>query len=198
MKRQLHTILAIAAFTLGTGFTASAQMGPGTTPKIAPGTLIEPSKTFDVMLTNLEDELMGAAKAMPANKYSFAPSAAIFAPSQATDFKGVRTFAAQLTHIAQANYYYAGMAGGVKMDTDVKAIGNLTDKDQIVAALQASFAFAHKAMANLTAKNAFESVRENDTRASLASFLVAHGFDHYGQLVEYLRMNAVIPPASAK
>ena len=198
MKHQLQTIVAIAALTLGTGFSASAQMGPGTTPKIAPGTLIEPSKTFDVMLTNLEDELMGAAKAMPANKYSFAPSTAIFAPSQATDFKGVRTFAAQLTHIAQANYYYAGMAGGVKMDTDVKAIASLTDKDQIVAALQASFVFAHKAFANLTAKNAFESVREYDSRASLAGFLVAHGFDHYGQLVEYLRMNAVIPPASAK
>jgi len=141
---------------------------------------------------------MGAAKAMPAEKYSFAPSAAIFAPSQAADFKGVRTFAAQLTHIAEANYYYAGMASGIKMDADLKAIDSLTDKSKVVAALQASFDFAHKAMATLTAKNAFESVHEYDTRASLAGGLVAHGFDHYGQLVVYLRMNGVIPPASAK
>jgi hypothetical protein len=90
------------------------------------------------------------------------------------------------------------MASGIKMDTDLKAIDSLTDKNKVVAALQASFDFAHKAMATLTAKNAFESVHENDTRASLAGGLVAHGFDHYGQLVEYLRMNGVIPPASTK
>ncbi len=198
MKLALRSLFALTVFTLGTGFTASAQMNPNTTPRIAPGTLIEPSKTFDVLLTNLEGELMGAAKAMPADKYSFAPSAAIFAPSQAVDFKGVRTFAAQLTHIAEANYYYAGMASGIKMDTDLKAIDSLTDKNKIIAALQASFDFAHKAMATLTAKNAFESVHEYDTRASLAGGLVAHGFDHYGQLVVYLRMNGVIPPASAK
>jgi len=67
-----------------------------------------------------------------------------------------------------------------------------------VAAAQASFDFAHKAFAALTAKNAFESVRGDQTRASIAGGLVAHGFDHYGQMVEYLRMNGIVPPASAK
>lgn len=198
MKLSHVALIAVAALGLGLGSKGSAQMSPAATPKIGPGTLIEPSKTFDSMLSNLETELMGAAKAMPADKFNFAPSTGIFAPGQAADFKGVRTFAAQLTHIAQANYYYAGMAGGLKMDTDVKALGTLTGKDQIVAALQASFVFAHKAFANLTVKNAFESIRENDTRASLAGGLVAHGFDHYGQIVEYLRMNGIVPPASAK
>jgi len=87
---------------------------------------------------------------------------------------------------------------GLKPDVDVKAIGSLTDKDKLVAALAASFDFLHKAIGTMTAQNAFESVKGTQTRASLAGFAIAHGFDHYGQLVEYLRMNGIVPPASAK
>jgi len=103
-----------------------------------------------------------------------------------------------VAHVAQANYFYAGSLSGLKPDVDVKAIGSLTDKDKIVAALAESFAFAHKAIGTLTAQNAFESVRGMQTRASLAGGLVAHGFDHYGHLSEYLRMNGTIPPSSKK
>jgi hypothetical protein len=67
-----------------------------------------------------------------------------------------------------------------------------------VAALEASFVFTHKAIGTLTVANAFDSVRGDATRASLAGGVVAHGFDHYGQLVEYLRMNGIVPPASQK
>jgi hypothetical protein len=175
---------------------ATAQMGGG--PKIAPGTMIEPAKTFDEMLSGFESEMMGVAKAMPADKYDFAPSAAIFAPTQTTDYKGVRTFGEMVLHIAQANYFYASGYSGMKPDVDVKALGSLKTKDEIVAALEKSFAFVHKANGTLTSANAFESVRGTTTRASLAGGVVAHGFDHYGQLVEYLRMNGAIPPASKK
>jgi uncharacterized damage-inducible protein DinB len=176
------------------------------TPKSA-ATLVEPSKSFDAMLSLCEKEFVGAAKAMPAEKYNFAPSAAIFVESQKTDFlspnnKGVRTFGEEVKHVAQANYYFANLFSGLKPDADVKAIGDLKDKDQIVAALQGSFDFARKAMATLTPQNSFESVQfkpmENATRASMAGFLVAHGFDHYGQMAIYLRMNGVIPPASQR
>ena len=72
----------------------------------------------------------------------------------------------------------------------------------VVAALAGSFAYAHKAIATLTPANAFEVVKSPEpgfqTRASLASFGVSHGYDHYGQMVEYLRMNGIVPPASAK
>jgi len=176
------------------------------TPK-STAALVEPSKNFEAMLSLYEKEFMEAAKAMPADKYNFAPSAAIFAESQKTDFlspnnKGVRTFAEQVKHVAQANYFFANTLSGLKPDADVKAIGDLKDKDQIVAALQGSFDFARKAMATLTPQNAFESVQfkpmENATRAGMAGFLVAHGFDHYGQMAIYLRMNGVVPPASQR
>jgi hypothetical protein len=176
--------------------SAGAQMAA--TPKIAAGSIIEPSKSFDDMLTGFETELMGVAKAMPADKYDFAPSASVFVPSQKTEYTGVRTFGGMLIHIAEANYFYGGGLSGLKPDVDVKALADLKDKDKIVAALEASFAFAHKAIATLTPANAFQSVRGTATRASLAGGVVAHGFDHYGQLVEYLRMNGIVPPASAR
>ena len=90
--------------------------------------------------------------------------------------------------------------GGQKPDVDMKLLGDLKNKDEIVAALAASFVFAHKAVATLTPANAFEVVkgRELRTRSTLATVAIAHGYDHYGQLVEYLRMNGIIPPASRK
>lgn len=181
---------------------AQAQMGAAA-PKIAPGTMIEPAKSFDSALGDFEGQFVGLAKAMPADKYAFAPSAAIFVPAQKTDYlspnnQGVRSFGQMVAHVAQANYFYGGLLSGLKADVDVKAIGALKDKDQIVAALEKSFAFVHQAIGTLTAQNAFESVRGTQTRASLAGGVIAHGFDHYGQLAEYLRMNAVIPPASEK
>ena len=84
--------------------------------------------------------------------------------------------------------------------SDVAAIAKMTKKDNIVAALAGSFAFGHKAIATLTVANAFEVVNVPElgvqTRSTLALFTVGHGFDHYGQMVEYLRMNGFVPPAS--
>jgi uncharacterized damage-inducible protein DinB len=199
MVKRLAMAAALAACCIP---FANAQAAPAA-PTIAPGTIIEPAKSFEAALTGFEGQFMGLAKAMPADKYDFAPSAAIFAASQKTDYlspnnQGVRSFGQMVGHVAQANYFYGGMISGLKPDVDVKAIGSLKDKEQLVAALDKSFAFVHKAIGTLTAQNAFESVRGPQTRASLAGGVIAHGFDHYGQLAEYLRMNGVIPPASEK
>ena len=111
----------------------------------------------------------------------------------------MRTFAEEATHLADANYYFYGAISGIKPDVDMKALNAMTKKEDIVAALAASFAFAHKAVATITAENAFVAIKAvdgMDTRASLAALGVAHGYDHYGQMVEYLRMNGVLPPGS--
>lgn len=184
--------------TLAVCCATGAGAQTGSAPKIAPGTMIEPAKSFDAALSDFEGEFMGVAKAMPAEKYNFAPSSAIFAASQKTDYEGVRSFGQMVLHVAQANYHYAGLLSGLKPDVNVDSLGKLTDKDQIVAAAEKSFAFVHQAIGTLTPQNAFESARGLQTRASLAGGVIAHGFDHYGQLAEYLRMNGIIPPASAK
>jgi uncharacterized damage-inducible protein DinB len=199
MMKRLVVMLALAVWC-ATG--ARAQNGQAA-PKVPAGTIIEPGKSMEALLKIYEDEITGAAKAMPADKYSFAPSAAIFVPSQKVDYmspndKGVRTFGQMVAHIAQANYYFFSTLGGAKPDVDMKAVGNLTSKDDTVKALEGSLAYAHKQLATLTAANAFASVKDDQTKTSMAAFGIAHMCDHYGQLVEYLRMNGIVPPASQK
>jgi hypothetical protein len=164
----------------------------------AAGAAVDPAKALDASLSRLETTWMGAAQAMPAEKYGFAPSAAIFVPTQGVKYDGVRTFAQIVTHTIQANYSYFGQIGGIKPDVDVQAIGKLTSKDDIVKALAATFAFAHKAVANVTAANAFAAVRGTQTPATIFATAVGHANDEYGQAVEYLRMNGIVPPASER
>lgn len=182
--------------------TAIAQMGDSGSNAPAAGSIATPAAAFDSQLVLIEHEMMGAVKAMPAEKFGFAPGPAIFAPGQKTEFDKVRTFGQQATHVAEANYFFYGIVSGLKPDVDVKSIEKLTAKDDVVNALAGSFAFAHKAIATMTAANAFEVIKSPEpgfqTRATLAAFGIAHAFDHYGQMVVYLRMNGIVPPASAR
>jgi uncharacterized damage-inducible protein DinB len=181
---------------------AGAQMKTSLAAGPAVGTISSPSAALDSQLSLIEMEMMGAVKAMPADKFGFAPSAAIFVPTQKTEFATVRTFGQQATHVAEANYFFAYLVIGQQPDPKVRAVEKLTGKDEIVAALADSFAFAHKAMATLTPANAFEVIKSPEpgfaTRSTLSGFLIAHANDHYGQMVEYLRMNGIVPPASAR
>lgn len=187
---------------LGLGsLTVVAQMGGmAKGPEI--GTIVTPAEAYDSQLSGIEGEMMSAVKAMPAEKYDFAPSQALFVPGQKTEFATVRTFAQQATHVAEANYFFYSTVSGLKPDVDPQAILKLKRKEDVVAALAGSFAFAHKAIATLTPANAFEVIKSPEpgfqTRATLASFGIAHCWDHYGQMVEYLRMNGIVPPASVK
>jgi len=191
-------ILAVVVLASSMG-SANAQMsGMDMKPGAALAGKADVTKALDAMLTTFEKEVMGVAQAMPAEKYDFSPASLKIVGAQ---FDGVKTFGQQATHIAQANYYFFSTATGMKpAGVDVRAIGNLKTKDEIVAALAASIAFGHKAIATITAANALEVLKGDDaqTRVTLAAGAVAHGFDHYGQMVEYLRMNGIVPPASAK
>lgn len=128
-------------------------------------------------------------EAMPADKFNFAPTNG--------NFKGVRTFAQQVQHVISANdYMYSRAASIPPPDIQVR---NLKTKAQLVQGLKDSFAFAHRAIATLTSQNALEAVKPVDgipTRAGIMVFAVIHMNDHFGQMVEYLRMNGIIPPSS--
>jgi uncharacterized damage-inducible protein DinB len=200
MRLRMMTMgLALGACCwMGVGSrTAGAQTMKMDTPMKMDAT--SPAKALDTLLSLYEQEAMGVVKAMPADKYNFAPTAAIFASGQGAKFDTVRTFVQQVTHVAEANYYFYSSVSGQKPDVDMKALGTITTKDQAVEALAASFRFAHKAIATITPENAFLPIKPVDgqgTRATLAAFGVAHGYDHYGQMVEYLRMNGIVPPGS--
>jgi len=190
----------MAMGTLVTGTTAASAQMMSAAPAV--GSIATPAAALDAQLGLIESQMMGAVKAMPAEKFAFAPSQAIFAPSQKAEFATVRTFAGQATHVAQANYFFASVVTGQQPDPKIQNVSKLTGKDDVVAALADSFAAEHKAIATLTAANAFEVIKWPEpglaTRATVAGFGIAHAFDHYGQMVEYLRMNGIVPPASAK
>jgi uncharacterized damage-inducible protein DinB len=157
---------------------------------------ISPAESLSAVLGQQSQEVIAAAEAMPADKYDFAPNC------PGGDFKGVRTFAEQVRHIAQANYHlFHGW--GVAGEVDPKSLSSLKTKDELVKALRDSFAFEQAAFNSITPENAFSSLAGpppalKATRVSMAAYAMQHTMDHYGQMVEYLRMNGIIPPASRK
>jgi uncharacterized damage-inducible protein DinB len=159
--------------------------------KPAVGTPIPPAQIYGKVLSIMEQQFVSAAEAMPEDKFNFAP------PASLGEFKNVRTFAQQIKHVAESNYYFFG--GSDYTDAQAKAMSDsiekLTTKADIVKALKDSFAKAHAFVDTITPDNAFVQT-EHGTRAELASFGIAHCMDHYGQLVVYLRMNGIVPPAS--
>lgn len=190
MRTKVLMMAAMLACSPAAGWS---QVGGTNTTQ---GSAVDPAKAQSKLLDLFEVEVLGVAKAMPSDKYSFAPTSAMLPGSK---FDGVRTFAQEATHIAQANYFFFSGFGVGKPEVDVKSLGTLTSKEQIVAALRASFAYAHKAVNSITPANAYTAIKDVDgmnTRATVASFAVAHGYDHYGQMVEYLRMSGVVPPGS--
>jgi hypothetical protein len=148
-------------------------------------------KILDGQVKMLDTQLVPLAEAMPEAKYGFAPKDG--------EFKGARTFAEQALHVAETNYEVAGAILGEK--PDVPAAKTRKSKEEIVAYLKGSLAYAHKAIASINDENAFEQVQSpfgagKTTRAYLGSVFGWHSFDHYGQMVVYARMNGVVPPAS--
>ena len=152
----------------------------------------------DRQICTVEKLIMEAAEAMPENKFNFSPEN-LNIPG--ADYKGVRTFAMQVKHVAASNYALWSPLTGDRFPKDFlggNGPENLQTKAEIMKLLKDSFALGHKAAATLTADNMLQPAVPGGSTARLnrASFAVAHAYDHYGQMVEYLRMNGITPPAS--
>jgi uncharacterized damage-inducible protein DinB len=160
----------------------------------------QPKTIYEVMdnrFARAEKDFVSAAEAMPADKFDFAPGAAM------GEFKGVRTFALEIRHVSTINYLCAASILGekppVEMGTNENGPDTLKTRDDVIKYMKDSFAYAHKALKSLNDQNVMESVpftTNSTSRANLATIMVAHPWDHYGQMVEYLRMNGIVPPAS--
>jgi hypothetical protein len=151
---------------------------------------------FDRQLSNTEREVVGLTEAMPADKFDFAPTNG--------NFKGVRTFALEARHIAfEINAVASALLGetitGQEHDNGPD---ELKSKDEIVKYLKDAFAHAHRAVGTLTNTNLLELTADpfnpkgKSTRIASVAIFYWHTYDHYGQMVEYLRMNGLTPPAS--
>jgi len=151
---------------------------------------------LDHTVLNLEHDFVPAAEAMPEEKFGFAPTNG--------EFKGVRTFAQQVKHVAAVNYELGAAILEQKPPVDIgdeSGPASVTSKADILKFLKASFEYVHKAIATINENNFVGTVKSpfgegSVSRLGLATTVAWHGFDHYGQMVEYLRMNGIVPPAS--
>jgi len=147
-------------------------------------------------LTNLEREFVPAAEAMPEDKFGFAPTNG--------EFKGVRNFGQQIKHVAATNYLVAAAILHEQPPAFIKGEDgpeSMTSKAEVLQFLKDSFHYTHKAFATINEKNATALIQNpfgsgSVTRLAMSTEIIGHCFNHYGQIVEYLRMNGIIPPAS--
>ncbi len=148
-------------------------------------------------ISTIEKQVVEAAKAMPEDKFNFSPESLNIPGGE---YKGVRTFAVQVKRVATSNYFIWSPLTADKLPEGLKdgnGPENLKTKADIIEFLKDSLALGHKAAATLTTQNMLQTAENSKSpRLYLATFAVAHAYDHYGQMVEYLRMNGIVPPAS--
>jgi hypothetical protein len=184
--------LVFVAYADGQGKSSGAA-----TPETQSQPVATLASAVDREISVVERLILDAAEAMPEEKYNFSPEGLSLPGS---DYKGVRSFAFQVRHIAASNYFLWSPLTGDKLPEGLKdgnGPQNLKSKADILQFLKDSFALGHKAASTLTVENILQNPEHNkSTRFRLATFGVAHAYDHYGQMVEYLRMNGIVPPAS--
>jgi len=192
----LWAALIFAAAALGQRIQgATAANTPQAQPSQQPSPTV--ASVVDREISAIEKQVVEIAEAMPEDKFNFTPES-LNIPGD--DYKGVRTFAVQVKHVAASNYFLWSPLTGDKVPENIKdgnGPADLKSKADILKFLKDSFALGHKAAATLTAENMLQNPgNSKSTRLRLATFGVAHAYDHYGQMVEYLRMNGIVPPAS--
>ncbi len=192
------TLARTFCFLLIMTFAASA-FSQGAAKPPADSANVPVATIVDNELKIAEREFVSAAEAMPEDKFNFAP-ASLNIPG--SEYKGVKTFAEEIKHVATTNYEFYSAILGEKPPVDTKednGPATIKSKADIIKFLKDSFAMGHRACLSLTNENMGQNVPVGEgktTRLFLATFATAHAFDHYGQVVEYLRMNGIIPPAS--
>jgi hypothetical protein len=192
----LSALLIFTGAALGQGTkSAAAASGPQAQQLQQPAPTI--ASTVDREVSTIEKLVLDAAEAMPEDKFNFSPESSNIPGGE---YKGVRTFAVQVKHVAASNYFIWSPVTGDKLPEGLKdgnGPENLKTKADIIKFLKDSFTLGHRAAAALTAENILQAPEHSKSpRLYLATFGVAHAYDHYGQMVEYLRMNGIVPPAS--
>ncbi len=160
--------------------------------------LVDPTAASVARLFSMiERQFVDLADAMPEEKWTFAPKDGVDGA-----FKGARTFGQQVKHVACANFAFFSEfehktpPGGCETGGPNPA----RSKAELMKYLRESFAYASEVLGRLTSGNALEPTDGpyggHNSRLGLSTLAVWHASDHYGQLVVYLRMNGIVPPAS--
>ena len=185
----------VLALVLLAGLGAPALAGTQSSPVLPTGNRV--ATLFQNQLTLVETDIVSLAEAMPADRYDFKPSSG--------EFTDVRTFGEQIKHAATMIYMTAALVLEERSPygpgTNDNGPDDLRGKDQIVAYLKASIAYARRAVGSLSEQNALDPLKTYfgaQPRAEVAGGIMYHTYNHYGQMVIYARMNGVVPPSSRR
>ena len=181
--RQSITILLAITFIAGT--PAYAQEHPPQSKSVP--------DSINFIWKSVAKDFTRLADAMPKEKWNFKPTQGAFADA--------RTFAEQVKHVACANEAWATQILKEKQPErcDRGGPSQARSKAELMAYLRESFSEMDHAIASMNVSNVLEPVHGEywgDNRLSAVIAAVWHISDHHGQLVEYLRMNGIVPPAS--
>jgi uncharacterized damage-inducible protein DinB len=196
MKKLLMSAIALGLLaTAGASRTLafpsqSAQSAPSTqsADKTPPSYDMKPQSLLD--LDDMHKKFVELATAVPVEKYSWRPA------------EGVRSIGEVFLHVAGANYLIPNLMGtplpaGFQMKDFDKS---LTDKTQIIDALNKSFASAHaaiEAMTNADFNKPLPKLGPDANYGDVVYLLVTHAHEHLGQSIAYARVNGIVPPWTA-
>ncbi len=180
-------ISALCLFVLAAGAVQAAQINPykeGT-----PGVTGYRSEVLSEVIVQ-EDKFTRLAEAIPAEKYTWRPSA------------DVRSFAEVFLHVSAANYNLYKLVGTPPpAGLDLKGLEkSTTDKAKVVATLKDSYAHAKqaiKAMPDADLEKSLDWFGGKNTERGILLFIVRHGAEHLGQSIAYARFIGVVPPWTA-
>jgi uncharacterized damage-inducible protein DinB len=162
-----------------------------------------PAKAVLRVINDEEYEVRSAAEAMPSEKWNYRPAQGLF-KKEKPEFgpAEVRTFGEQVKHVACSNFAFAAELEGTKPPEACDKGGPRPAKTpgELRTYLRDSFKALESAIGKMTVKNMYDPIEGPyagpNTRLGLAMVCIWHAADHYGQMVLYLRLNGIVPPAS--
>ena len=167
--RMLVLIAILAASAAGQTATANPQVDSA-------------KKLYDYA----KSLILKSVDKMPEDKYPFKPTLEVM------------SYGLMLAHLANAQFYQCSTAMGEKT-IDKGFHESLHTKAQILAGLKEGFAYCDAAYAKLTDASSAEMVSFFGARVTRLGGLynnTSHLWEHYGNLVTYMRINGIVPPTS--
>jgi len=180
-RRLIAVLVVVASLTFAARGVAQERIDPM-------------AATVAQWFTMIERSFVSLADAMPAEQYGFKPTNG--------EFTDVRTFGEQVKHVACANFAFFNEIEKKEPPSRCDSGGPspAKTKAELMTYLRESFGYAQSLLRTMTPANALEPAGGRyggeSTRLGLTTMAVWHTSDHYGQLVVYLRMNGIVPPAS--
>ncbi len=173
----MHKLIALSALLIASPAMAQAPQAPDANPGVTAARNV---------WSQAQAYVIRSAEQMPAEKYSYRPT------------ESVRTFGELIGHVAGAQYMFCAAVLGDPPRAENAVENTAKTKTDLIAALKASADYCTKAyqVTDAEASKSRSLFGQNMTLLTMLTMNAAHDYEHYGNLVTYLRMNGMVPPSS--